>query len=277
MSRQAPPPDLWKQISGDRAWRTAKQLVEIGPRPTGSMELGRARGVLASALASAGWEVEQQSFTATTPRGDIGGTNLIARFAADGARPVPRAPRSVLIGAHYDTRYFTAIQFVGANDGASGPALLVEIARVLALDPQFAEKIELVLFDAGEPRSQFSAADGLAGSRHHAKAGTPRRAVVLHSVGDSTNTLTLPLETALDLLADVRAATAALKTGLQLKTAPARLWGDHISLGAGALLLGNHDYEQRYTADDTLERMAPATLGAVGELAVWLARRWAAQ
>lgn len=277
VSTQPPPAELWKEFSGERAWRTARELVEFGPRPAGSMELGRARGLLLSALRSAGWEVEQQSFTATTPKGELPGANLIARFAADGARPVPRTSRSILIGAHYDTRYFSTINFVGANEGASGPAVLAEVARVLALDPQLAAKVELVLFDVSEPRSQFTAEDGLAGSKHFAKTAAPRRAAILHGVGDAADVLTLPSGTAIEFLADVRAAVTAVHRPLKLEVSPVRLWGDHLPFGANGLLLGNHNAVTRYTADDTIERVTPATLGSVGEVVIWLAKHWAAQ
>lgn len=241
------------------------------------MENGRARALLLSALRSAAWEVEQQTFTAATPRGELPGANLIARFAADGARPVPRTPRSIVIGAHYDTRHFSTIRFVGANDGASGPAVLVEVARVLALDPQLAAKVELVLLDVGEPRSQFAANDGLAGSKHYAKSAAPRRAAILHGVGDAAKVLTLPPDSAIDVLGELRAATTALRSPLKLQVAQTELWGDHLPFGACALLLGNHDYIARYTADDTIDRVTPATLGHVGEVVVWLAKHWASQ
>jgi hypothetical protein len=268
---------LWKQFSGERAWRTAKDLVELGPRPTGSMENGRARAVLVSALRAMAWEIEEQPFTVKTPRGDIQGANLIARFAADGARPVPRTPRTIVLGAHYDTRFFSTIKFVGANDGASGPAVLVEAARVLALDPQLAAQVEIVLFDASEPRSQFTPEDGLAGSKFFAKTESPRRAAILHAVGDAGGPLTLPPGTAVELLADLRDARPMLTAAPQFEFAIVKLWGDHLPLGPGALLLGNHDYLARYTQDDTLERVNPATLASVGELTVWLAKHWAGQ
>jgi len=277
VSTAPPPAELWKEFSGEHAWRTAKQLAEIGPRPAGSMELGRARALLLSALRTAGWEVEQQTFTATSPRGEIPGANLIARFSADGERPVPRTPRAVVIAAHYDTRYFSTIRFVGANDGASGPAALVEIARVLALDPSLAAKIELVLFDVGEPRGQFSADDGLAGSRHYAKTSPPpSRGIVLHGIGDAQSPLTLPPETPIEILNDIRTAAPTLSAQLRMQVAPVKLWGDHLPLGPRALMLNNTENLARYTADDTIERVSPAALGIAGELAVWLAKRWAA-
>jgi hypothetical protein len=271
------PAELWKQFSGDRAWRTAKELAGIGPRPAGSQEIGRERALLIAALESAGWEVEQETFDVKTASESFQGTNLIARFSADGSRPVPRTARNVLLGAHYDTRRFSTIRFLGANDGASGPAVLVETARVLSLDPQLAAKVEIALFDASEPRIQFTPEDGIAGSKHHARSGAPAHAVILHGVGAANEPFTLPPETSAEVLGAVKAATAAVHSPLQFKTAQVRLWGDHLPFGAGALLLGTYDSLIRYTADDTVEHLDSATLGRVGELVIWLAKRWAGQ
>lgn len=275
VSTQPPPAVLWKEFSGERARRTAKELVELGPRPAGSMELGRARGLLTSALRQLAWEVESQPFQAATPHGEIEGTNLIARFSADGSRPVPKTARKVVLAAHYDTRFFSTIRFVGANEGASGPAVLLEAARVLALDPALAAKIEIVFFDASEPRGQFTSEDGLAGSRHYAKSAAPNRAVILHGVGDQASAFSLAPDTAPEVFQDLRAAHTAVASPLHFQNSPVRLWSDHLSFGPAALLIGQHGAMVRYTADDTLERISPATLGHTGELVIWLAKRWA--
>jgi len=275
VSTQPVPAELWKEFSGERAWRTVKQLVEIGPRPTGSLELGRARGVLASALRGMAWEVEIQPFKVPTPRGEIEGTNIIARFSADGSRPVARTARKVTLGTHYDTRNFTTIRFVGANEGASGPAVLLEAARTLALDPALAANIEIVFFDAAEPRSQSTPEDGLAGSKFYAKGVSPSRVLILQGVGDQASTFMLPPETPVELLNDLRTAHAAVNSPLNFKNSSLRIWGDHIPFGTSALFFGQTATMVRYTADDTLDRVSPATLGGLGELTVWLAKRWA--
>ena len=275
VSTQPAPAALWKEFSGERAWRTVKQLVEIGPRPTGSLELGRVRGVLASALRTAAWDVEMQPFKAASPRGEIQGTNVIARFSADGSRPVDKAVRKVMIGTHYDTRAFSTIRFVGANEGASGPAVLLETARALALDPALAAKIELVFFDAGEPRSQYTPDDGLAGSKSYAQSSTPDRVLILQGVGEQASVFTLPPETTVEMLADLRAAHTALNSPLNFQNAPLRVWGEHLTFGRNALFFGQTGSIVRYTADDTVDRVNPATLGSLGELTVWLAKEWA--
>jgi Zn-dependent M28 family amino/carboxypeptidase len=85
-------------------------------------------------------------------------TNLIAKFR--GARR-----ETVILAGHYDTKRFDEFRFVGANDGGSSAALLVELARVLE-GRQNALNFWLVFFDGEEAVRDWSAADSLYGSRH---------------------------------------------------------------------------------------------------------------
>src|SRR6185369_16229337 len=111
-----------------------------------------------------GWKVTRQAFSNETPRGKIQFVNLIAQF---GEAKSP--PPIFLLCSHYDTKIFDNFQFVGANDGGSSTGLLLELARVLALQPDLAAKIELVFFDGEEAVENFSQTDGIYGSRHFAK------------------------------------------------------------------------------------------------------------
>ena len=271
---EPPPAELWKEVSGDRAWKLTKQLADLGPRPAGSPEVAKARGLLAAELRTHAWEVEEQSFRRTTPQGEVSGTNLIARFSADGSRPVDRTPRPVLLGAHYDSRRFSTIRSVAANEAGSGPALIAELARVLAMDPALAARVAIVLFDACEPLSQYSADDGLAGSRHYAQGGVPKHALILKGVGDADSAIMLSRDTSADLVGELRAAVPAIQSKVSFSFYPTRVWSDHLSLGPGAMVWGNFGALFRNTADDTIERVDPATLGRVGQVAVWIVRHW---
>ena len=123
----APPrADIWKEFSGDKAFEHARRQVEIGPRPSGSAELERARVLIEQALRGFGWEVQRQTFADETPRGKIEFTNLIARFSPAGARPVSPKTQQVLVCSHYDTKRFSTIRFVGAEVRRSTRDLVVE-------------------------------------------------------------------------------------------------------------------------------------------------------
>ena len=281
VSTQPPPAEIWREFKGQNALDTAGKLVGLGPRPAGSPALDSARRLLVSGLEAAAWEVERDAFQTAAPNGSVSGVNLIARFSADGSRPVARTPRSILVVAAYDTRAFSTIQFVGANDGASGPAMLLEIARVLSLNPRLAERVELLLADASEPRQQFTPTDGVAGSRHYLSRVDPkslRRVLVLGGVGANGENLTVPPDTAADIWQEATQGCSRLGQPMLLRKLDRYMWGDHVPFteaGISSLYLGNHDYLARYTADDRLDKLSAASLERVGQFATWLVAQWA--
>jgi Zn-dependent M28 family amino/carboxypeptidase len=135
-----------------------KRLVAFGPRPSGSSALAKSRQEIIRQLQQAGAQVEEDSFAAATPLGSVPMTNLIAKFA--GTRP-----QVVIVAGHYETKRFDDFAFVGANDGGSSAAFLLELARVLARRKNTLT-FWLVFFDGEEAFEQFTATDGLYGSRH---------------------------------------------------------------------------------------------------------------
>ena len=94
--------------------------------------------------------VVRQSFVAKTPIGDIPMVNLIATI------PGARKER-IAISGHYDTKLFREFRFVGANDGGSSTAFLIELARVLKAR-QNALTLELIFFDGEEATQRPEAA-----------------------------------------------------------------------------------------------------------------------
>ena len=142
-----------------RAFRDLRDQVAIGPRPSGSPAAERTRALIRERLRQAGWRVREHGFEAQPPSGGpVALVNLI------GVRKGERRER-LLVGAHYDTKRLPGIRFVGANDGASGTAVLLELARQLALRP-LPFTVWLVFFDGEEAFGPtISARDGLYGSR----------------------------------------------------------------------------------------------------------------
>src|SRR6266568_859958 len=154
-------------FSGERAFNNLRELVELGPRPPGSQASHRAREYISRQLSAAGAEVADDSFVAPTPIGDIPMTNVIGVFHGE-----DRAV--VILAGHYDTARLDGVRFVGANDGGSSAAFLLEMARVLS---RRKDKLTywLVLFDGEEALKQWSAMDSLYGSRHLADKLTSER------------------------------------------------------------------------------------------------------
>jgi len=146
-------------FDGDRAFEDLKHLVSFGPRPAGSPALTQAREWIKGRLTATGLKVEEDQFTAATPAGDLEMANLIVRIPG-------ASPAVVVVSGHYDTKRFDRFPFVGANDGGSSAALVLELGRVLA-KKSYPYTLWLVWFDGEEAvREQWSAEDSTYGSKH---------------------------------------------------------------------------------------------------------------
>ena len=118
-------------FNGAGAYESLKRLVEIGPRRSGSEGMKAQQKLLVDYFAKRGGKVEFQRFTAPDPRdgSEVPMANLLVQWH-------PKAFNRVLLCAHYDTLPFPLRdpenprgKFVGANDNASGVAILMEMAN----------------------------------------------------------------------------------------------------------------------------------------------------
>jgi Zn-dependent M28 family amino/carboxypeptidase len=133
-----PPPT----VDGERAMRYVKEIVAFGPRPIGSANHKKVEEYFLAHLK--GEDVEQDFFTANTPEGKLPVHNILAKFPGtkDGI---------IVIASHYDTNYpLRNTSFIGANDGGSSSALLLEFANQLRGKKRDGYSIWLVWDDAEE-------------------------------------------------------------------------------------------------------------------------------
>jgi hypothetical protein len=142
-----------------RAFRDLCDQVAIGPRESGSDGAAKTRALIGERLRQAGWRVELHAVTARAPDGTARDfVNVIGRRAGSGEG-------LVLAVTHYDTKRIPGVRFVGANDGASGVAVLLEAARQLG-SRALLHETWLVFFDGEEAFGpSITADDGLYGSR----------------------------------------------------------------------------------------------------------------
>lgn len=142
-----------------RAYGHVKRLVALGPHPSGSEAIKTAQTYIESELKSYGLTVSEDNFNAETPHGAIPMKNIIGELR--GAKP-----EIVMITGHYDTKLQDG--FVGANDGGSSTAAVLETARVLSKSkPEYT--LWFVLFDGEEAVVDWNAMrgrDNTYGSRH---------------------------------------------------------------------------------------------------------------
>ena len=275
-----PPAQIWKEFSGEKAFAHTQAQCDLGPRPSGSPELEKARNLIVTELERNRWTVQRQTFTENTPRGPVLFVNLIARYGGSDKT------QQFLVASHYDTKIFDTIRFVGASDAGSSTGALLELSRVLALDPALARRVELVFFDGEEAVVQYSQAngvltDGLYGSRHYAKdlAATQRnrqlRAGVLWDmIGNSKLNITLDPESPPQIMQDIFAAADELHARDTFSISDRTILDDHSPLNevqVPTIDLIGFDYPYWHTADDTLDKLSPQSLQTVGAVTLrWL-------
>jgi len=237
--------------------------------------LEKSRLYIIEQLKSAGWTVARSEFSDQTPRGKVAFVNLIARFGTSEKKEAAQ----FLLCSHYDTKTFDTIRFVGANDGGSSTGLLIEMARVLALSPALAAKIELLFLDGEEAFENFTATDGLYGSRHFAqelcdsgKAKSVRGGILFDMIGDKSLDVTLPSDSPADLTRNIFAAADALGQRAHFTYLDRGMTDDHTPLneiGIPVIDLIDFDFPPWHTAGDTLDKISAESLEIVGRVALY--------
>ena len=261
------------RFDAQRAFRDLRAQVRIGPRPAGSAASRREVRLIARRLREAG---------VREARVQHPHLNVVGRIPG-------KAPGAVVVAAHHDTKDIPG--FVGANDGASAVAVLLELARGLPR-PLDGPSIQLVFFDAEEARGNrpFDL-DGARGSRQfvrYARDGGLQgaaaldeiRAVVLFDLVGDCN-LGIPREGNSDpdlyrLFSDAAQELRGTSSPFVGTTAP--ILDDHIPFAdAGVPSVGLIDFEFGpgpspgafwHTRQDDVGHVCAPSLDAVGETAL---------
>jgi glutaminyl-peptide cyclotransferase len=237
-----------------RAFRLLREQVELGPRPAGSEASRRLAARLRRLL----------------PRGRYqavpGGLRNVV-----GVVPGRDRRRYVVVGAHYDTKDIPG--FVGANDAASGTAVVTELARTIR-PRRLRPTLVFVLFDgeeapAGVPDEQFEQR-GLRGSKAAARRfGRAEAMVLLDFVGDRR--LSIPREANSDPRLWRRLRAAARRVGVA-RAFPARTSGavsdDHIPFirrGVPSIDLIDFDFACFHRTCDDLSAVSERSVDTAGE------------
>jgi Zn-dependent M28 family amino/carboxypeptidase len=180
----------------------------------------------------------------------------------------------IIFAGHYDTKRFEDLTFVGANDGGSSAAFLIELARVLTSRTN-ALPIELLFFDGEEAVVEWEGTDNTYGSRHYveraSKDGTlkdVRALILVDMIGDRD--LRIKRESrSTPWLTDIiwRAARDAGRREFVDESTP--IDDDHLpflAAGVPATNLIDLDYPWWHAGGDTLDKISPDSLQAVGDV-----------
>jgi glutaminyl-peptide cyclotransferase len=251
-----------------RAFEHVRQLVAIGPRPAGSPGIEAARRYIRAQMTAIGLSTTEQAFEAQTPVGPLEMINL--SVVVPGARP-----ERLVIGGHYDTKLFRRFRFVGANDGGSSAALLLELARVLK-DRRNPFTIELVFFDGEEAVLEWTGTDHTYGSRQYvetargsATLNTIGAMLLVDMVGDRNLNIRRESNSTRWLTDIIWAAAGRLGHGDVFLDEPLAVEDDHVpflAAGVPAVDIIDLDYPAWHTADDTLDNVSARSLQTVGDV-----------
>ena len=282
-----PTPKL--QFDGERAQADVVRQVRFGPRVPGTESHDACVDFLESELKRYADKVEVQDCTRTVRGRPLPFRNLVARFAPE------RRPR-VLLCAHWDTRPTAEHDpdptrrgdpIPGANDGASGVAVLLELARALKASP-LKLGVDLVLFDGEDTGSfQLGMAEVLLGAQDFAQradAKDYRYAVLLDMVGRKGVKIMREAHSmacCAPLMNEIWAIAGDLGHGRHFASEPgSQIIDDHIPLQrAGFKAVDLIDLADPYwhTTADSPDKTDAESLKAVGEVMLELLRREAAR
>ena len=262
-------------FDGARAFEHIKQMVAIGPRPAGSPEIRRTRAYITRQIAALGLTVQEQAFVAQTPVGPVEMVNLIVRLPG-------RRPDRILFTGHYDTKPLRGQRFVGANDGGSSAAFLIELARALKARPR-EFTYELIWLDGeeafcpgwdecGKPGSP----DNTYGSRYFVEAAKKANAVasikamvLVDMIGDNDLRLLRDSNSAAWMNDTIWRAAKRLAYGRVFADQATSIEDDHLAFvaaGIPSVDLIDLDYPYWHTPDDTLEHVSARSLQTVGDV-----------
>ncbi|NUR57027.1 MAG: M28 family peptidase [Acidobacteria bacterium] len=254
-----------------RAYEDLRQLVAIGPRPSGSPGIQQTREYIKRQLTAAGLTVDEQRFEAATPLGPVPMVNL--RATLPGAA---RGRGRLVIGGHYDTKLFREFAFVGASDGGSSAAFLLELARALKGRTN-ALPIELLFLDGEEAVVEWRGTDHTYGSRYYVQEARRTNAVqdirafiLVDMIGDRELTIRREQNSTGWLTDAIWDAAHRLKRP-EFLDAHTPIEDDHLEfLAAGipSVDIIDLEYAAWHQPDDRLDRVAAGSLQAVGDVLI---------
>ena len=270
-------------FDGNQAFEYLIAQCNFGPRTPGSDAHRACAKWLSDTFFPLADEVESQyySYKFQLTGDSLKLVNIIAGFQ-------PQLRDRIVIGAHWDTRPIADSDpnpanrqkpILGANDGASGVAVILELARLFSQSPP-PVGVELVLFDGEDSGQHQDLNDWCTGSRYyasHLSGELPRWGVVLDMIGEKKAVYSVEVNS-LELAPRLTHALWSLAAELNLlcfdPLPGPTVWDDHVMLnryGIPSVDIIDFDYPYWHTLDDTPDKCSPESLEDVGTLLVhWI-------
>src|ERR1700730_2362265 len=261
-----PPPEKTGGFDVKRAYDHVAKQVGFGPHPSGSQAIAQTQDYILSELSSYGCHVVTDPFNAQTPDGLLAMKNILVKIPGDKSGVI-------LLATHYDTKKMD--NFVGADDGGSSTAVMLELARLLCAQ-HGRYPVWIAFFDGEEAVQQWSETDSRYGSRQmSAKLAMSGDVAKMKAflLADIVGSRTLRIKrdsNSTKALTDLLWTTAAhLDYAAVFVNDATAIEDDHLSfLKRGVLCVDVIDLEIPYwhTPQDTLDKVSAKSLALVGHV-----------
>jgi glutaminyl-peptide cyclotransferase len=259
------------RFDSSRAYEDMRQMVAIGPRPAGSPALAKTRDYIRKELTAAGLTPEELPFDAQTPLGVVHMVNIRATLPGE-AKDRGR----LVIGGHYDTKLVREFPFVGASDGGSSAAFLLEFARALKGRVN-ALPIELLFLDGEEAVVEWHGQDHTYGSRRYVQDAQRARTIrdirafiLVDMIGDRELNIRRE-QNSTPWLTDAIWSAAKRLNRPQFLDESTPIEDDHLEFlqaGIPSVDIIDLDYPAWHREEDRLDHVAAASLQAVGDVLI---------
>ncbi len=262
-------------IDAELAYSLALKLASHGSRPSGSAALLKQAEFIKSKAVEFGAKSDIIAFSDNTPDGLVKFYNVEARISG-------KVDEFIVIGCHYDTKKLLSIpDFSGANDGASGAALLLSMIKAAAAHkPQPYYSLRFVFFDGEECINNYSEHDGLHGSRFYAEqlkkhnmVEKCRAVIIADMIGDKDLQIAIPTDS--DPLLGKAIIQSAAKLKYESFFTPGRqeMIDDHTpfqKIGIPAIDVIDFNYGPGnswwHTSEDTIDKLDKHSFKVVGDV-----------
>jgi len=263
------------EFDPSRAYEHMRQLVGFGPRPPGSEGIKKAQAYIEKELKSYGLSLTSDSFIAKTTRGDVAMKNIFGVLQGE-------KPGIVMMAGHYDTKPQPG--FVGANDGGSSTAAVLEMARVLG-KTKHEYTLWFAFFDGEEAFVDWSANNGMDntyGSRHavsrlaaDGRLNSVKAMILVDMIGDRDLGLLRDGESTPWLVDIIWKTARRIGVGRHFLDYEGAYSDDHIPFkNAGVPVVDLIDFNYGpnnaywHTNEDTLDKVSGESLRIVGDVVI---------
>jgi Zn-dependent M28 family amino/carboxypeptidase len=265
------------EFNSDTSFEFLTDQCDIGARNPGTRGHKIVQRYLVSKLKEFGANLSVQPFDAVLTTGDtLRLVNIIGNFNKG-------SKKRILLGAHYDTRPFADhdpdpsnrnTPIIGANDGASGVAVLLEIARQLGKsNPPIG--IDIIFFDGEDSGREGVPEDYILGSTYfasHMKGYRPYSVIIIDMIGEKDVEIKkegYSRVVSADLLEEIYSIARRLNLSEFSDEEGVSLIDDHLPFvkrGIPSVDLIDFDYPYWHTLEDTPDKCSKESLSAVGRV-----------